>query len=97
MGVSWGSTERKEVGGPTSVDVLVGHAKVILAGFLTTTNPLHAILPALDIAFEEDPSVAKEIVLGQVCRVFGMGTGLVHVYETLGEVDVPCPFAVEIR
>ena len=97
MGVSWGSTEREGIGGPTSVNVLVGHAKVILASLLTTTNPLHPVLPPLDVAFQKDPSVAKEIVLGKVGRVFGVGARLVHEYETLRKVDVPCPLAVEIR
>jgi len=97
VGVSLRSTERKEVGEPTSVDVLVSHAKVILAGLLTTTNPLHAVLPPLDIAFQEDPSVAEEIVFGKIGRVFGVGARLVHAYETLRKVNVPCPFAVETR
>jgi len=97
MGVSWGLTERKEIGGRTSVDVLVSHAKVILTCLLTTTNPLHAVLPPLDVTFQKDPSVAKEIVLGKVGRVLGVGARLVHAYETLGEVDVPCPLAVETR
>lgn len=97
MSVSRGSTERKEVGKPTSVDVLVGHAEVILAGLLTATNPLHAVLPPLDVAFEEDPSVAEKIVLGKVGRVFGVGTRLVHTHETLRKVNVPCPFAVGRR
>jgi hypothetical protein len=77
--------------------VLVSHAEVILAGLLTTTNPLHAVLPPLDIAFQEDPSVAEEIVLGKVGRVFGVRASLVHAHETLGEVNVSCPFAAETR
>ena len=75
--------------------MLVGHAEVILAGLLTTTNPLHAVLPALDVAFQEDPSVTEEIVLGQVGRVFSVGARLVHAYEALGKVDVPSPLAVK--
>jgi len=97
MGVSWGWTEREEVGEPTSIDVLVSHAKVILPSLLTTTNPLHPVLPPLDVAFQKDPSVAKKIVLGKVGRVFCMGARLVHAYETLRKFDVPCPLAVEIR
>lgn len=92
-----GLTEREEVGLPTSVDVLVSHAEVVLAGLLTTTNPLHTVLPPLDVTFQEDPSVTEEIVLGKVSRVFGVGARLVHAYETLGEVDVSCPFAVGKR
>jgi len=95
MGVSWRSIKRKEAGGQTSVDVLVGHAEVILAGLLTTTNPLHTVLPPLDVAFQEDPGVAKEIVLGKVGRVLSVGARLVHAYEALGKVNVPCPLAVE--
>lgn len=97
MGVSLRSTEQMRVGELTSVDVFVGHAKIILAGLLTTANPLHAVLPPLDITFQEDPSVAEEIVLGKVSRVFGVGARLVHADETLCEVNVPCPFAEEIR
>lgn len=96
-GVSWLSTEREEAGEPTSVNVLVGHAKVILTGLLTTANPLHAVLPPLDIAFQEDPSVAEEIVFGKVGWVFGVWARLVHAYKTLRKVDVPCPLAMEIR
>ena len=97
VGVSWRSTERKEVGKPTSVDVLVSHAEVILAGLLATTNPLHAVLPPLDIAFQEDPGVAEEIVFGKIGRVFSVGARLVHAHETLCKVNIPCPFAVETR
>lgn len=75
--------------------MLVGHAEIILAGLLTAANPLHAVLPPLDIAFQEDPSVAKKIVLGKVGRVFGVGACLVHAHETLCKVDVPGPLAVE--
>ena len=77
--------------------MLVGHAKIILTGLLTTTNPLHAVLPPLDITFEEYPSVTEEIVLGKVGRVFGMGAGLVHANQTLCKVNVPCPLPMEIR
>jgi len=94
MGVSWGSIKRKEAGGRTSVNVLVGHAEVVLAGLLTTANPLHTVLPSLDIAFQEDPSVAKEIVLGKVGRVLSVRARLVHAYETLRKVNVPGPLAV---
>ena len=75
--------------------MLVGHAEVILAGLLTTANPLHAVLPPLDVAFQEDPSVAKEIVLGKVGWVLSVGARLVHAYETLGKVNVPGPLAVK--
>jgi hypothetical protein len=87
------STERDQVGRPTSVDMLVGHTKVILAGLLTTANPLHAVLPSLDIALQEDPSVAEEIMLGKIGGVFGMGAFLIHAYEALGKFNVPCPLA----
>ena len=85
---------RKEAEGRTSVDVLVGHAKVVLAGLLTTTNPLHTVLPPLDVAFQEDPSVAEEIVLGKVGRVLSVRTRLVHAHETLRKVNIPRPLAV---
>lgn len=91
------STELDHVCEQTSVNVLVGHTEVILAGLLTTANPLHAVLPPLDIAFQENPSVAEEIVLGKIRRVFGVWTCLVHTNETFGKFDVPCPLAVEIR
>ena len=97
IGVSWRLTRRKQAGEPTSVDMLVCHAEVILAGLLTTADPLHAVLPPLDIAFQEDPSVAKEILLGKVGRVLSVGARLVHAYETLRKVDVPCPLAAETR
>jgi len=79
-----------------SVNVLVGHAEVVLAGLLTTANPLHAVLPPLDVAFQEDPSVAEEIVLGKIRRVFGVGARLVHAHETLGKVNVPCPLGRDV-
>jgi len=34
-------------------------------------------------------------VLGKVCGMLGVGARLVHVYETLGKVNVPCPLARE--
>ena len=95
MSVNWGSIKRKEAGGRTSVDVLVGHAEVILAGLLTTANPLHTVLPSLDVAFQKYPSVAEEIVLGKVGRVLSVGARLVHAYETLGKVNIPGPLAVK--
>ena len=75
--------------------MLVGHAKIILASLLTAANPLHAILPPLDIAFQKDPSVAEEIALRKVGRVLGMGACLVHTNETLRKVNVPCPLTME--
>ena len=95
MGVSWRSPEREEVGKRTSVDVLVGHAQVVLAGLLTTANPFHPVLPPLDVALQEDPGVAEQIVLRKIRRVFGVRARLVHAHETLGKVNVPSPFAAE--
>lgn len=77
--------------------MLVGHTEVILAGLLTTTNPLHAVLPSLDIAFQEDPSVAEEIMLGEIGRVLCVRACLIHANETFGKFDVPCPFTVEVK
>jgi hypothetical protein len=91
------STELDQVGEPTSVDVLVGHTEVILAGLLTTTNPLHPVFPPLDVTFQEDPSVAEEIVLGKISRVLGVRACLIHANEAFGKFDVPCPLAAEIR
>ena len=73
--------------------MLVGHAEVILAGLLTTAHPLHSVLPSLDVAFQEDPSVAKEIVLGKVGRVLSVGARLIHAHEALRKVNVPGPLA----
>ena len=75
--------------------MLVGHAEIVLAGLLTTANPLHAVLPPLDVTFQEYPSVAEEIMFGKVGRVLSVGARLVHAHEALREVDVLCPLAVE--
>ena len=97
MGVSRCKLNWIKGGEPTSVDVLVGHTQVILARLLTATDPLHPVLPPLDIAFQEDPGVAEKIVLGKIRRVFSVRTCLIHPNEPLSEFDVPCPLAVEIR
>ena len=77
--------------------MLVGHTEVILTGLLTTANPLHPVLPPLDVTFQEDPSVTEEIVFGKIGRVLGMRARLIHANETFGKFDVPCPLAAEIR
>ena len=77
--------------------MLVGHAEVILAGLLTTANPLHAVLPPLDVTFQEDPSVAEQIVLGKIGRMLGVRARLIHANETFGKLDVPCPLSAETR
>lgn len=91
------STELDQVDEQTSVYVLVGHTEVILAGLLTAANPLHAVLPPLYVAFQEDPGVPEEIVLGKICRVLGVWACLIHPNQTFGKFDIPCPLAVETR
>ena len=95
-GVSRSEQDHK-VGELTSVNVLVGHAEVILTGLLAATNPLHAVFPPLDITFQKDPSITEEIMLGEIGRMFGMWACLIHAYKTFGEFNVPCPLSVEIR